>query len=58
MLSRSCFSVTMASRFETVDEEDIEELNYKSENENTNNSAENGKNVLKKRANKRNFKQI
>ena len=48
----------MASRFETVDEEDIEELNYKSENENTNNSAENGKNVLKKRANKRNFKQI
>ena len=58
MLSRSCFSVTMASRFEIVDEEDIEELNYKSENENTNNSAENWKNVFKKRANERNFKQI
>ena len=58
MLSRSCFSVTMASRFEIVDKEDIEELNYKSENENTNNSAENGKNVFKKRAIERNFKQI
>ena len=58
MLSRSCFSVTMASRFEIVDEEDIEELNYKSENENTNNSAENWKNVFKKRAIERNFKQI
>ena len=58
MLSRSCFSVTMASRFEIVDEEDIEELNYKSENENTINSAENWKNVFKKRAIERNFKQI
>ena len=45
-------------RFEIVDEEDIEELNYKSENENTNNSAENWKNVFKKRAIERNFKQI
>ena len=50
--------MTMASRFEIVDKEDIEELNYKSENENTNNSAENGKNVFKKRTNERNFKQI
>ena len=48
MLPRSCFSVTMASRFEIVDEEDIEELNDKSENENTNNSTENWKNVFKK----------
>ena len=50
--------MTMASRFEIVDKEDIEELNYKSENENTNNSAENWKNVFKKRSIERNFKQI
>lgn len=35
-----CFSVTMASPFEIVDEEYIEELKDKSENENTTNSAE------------------
>ena len=35
-----CFSVTMASRFEIVDEEYIQELNDKSENENTKNSTE------------------
>ena len=38
----------MASRFEIVDEEDIEELNDNSENENTNNNTENWKNVFKK----------
>ena len=37
---RSCFSVTMASRFEIADEEYIEELKDKSENENTKNSTE------------------
>ena len=37
---------------------DIEELNDKSENEITNNSTENWKNVFKKRANEGNFKQI
>ena len=34
------FSVTMASRFEIVDQEYIEELKGKSENENTKNSTE------------------
>ena len=38
--SRSCFSVTMASRFEIVDEEYVGELKDKSENENTKNSTE------------------
>ena len=36
----SCFSVTMASRFEIVDEEYIAELKDKGENENTKNSME------------------
>ena len=45
----------MASRFEMVDEEYIEELKDKSENENTKNSAEWWKNVFKKRANERNL---
>ena len=40
MLSRGCFSVTMASRFEIVDEEYIEELKDKSQNENTKNSTD------------------
>ena len=40
MLSGSCFSVTMASCFEIVDEEYIEELKERSENENTKNSTE------------------
>ena len=44
----------MASRFEIVDEEHIEELNDKSENENTN-STEYWKNLFKKLANERNF---
>ena len=56
MLSRSCFSVTMASRFEIVDEEYIEELEDKIENENTKNNTEYGKNVFKKWVNERNFK--
>ena len=34
------FSITMASRFEIVDEECIEELKDKTENENTKNSSE------------------
>ena len=48
MLSRGCFSVTMASRFEIVDEEYIEELKDKSENEITNNSTEYRKNLFQK----------
>ena len=38
----------MASRFETVDEECIEELKYKGENENKKNRTEWSKNVFKK----------
>ena len=34
------FSTTMASRFEIVNEEYIEELKYKSKNENTKNNTE------------------
>ena len=49
------FSVTMASRFEIVDEEYIEELKDKSENENTRKSMVYWKNVFKKWANERNF---
>ena len=49
------FSVTMASRFEIVDEEYIEELKDKSENENTRKSTEYWKNVFKKWVNERNF---
>ena len=45
----------MASRFEMVDEEYIEELKDKSENENTRKSTEYWKNVFKKWANERNF---
>ena len=58
MLSKSCcrkFSVTMASRFEIVDEKYIEELKDKSENENTKKSTEYWKNVFKKWANERTF---
>ena len=39
-LIQSCFSVKMASRFEIVDGDYIEELKDKSENENTKNSTE------------------
>ena len=45
----------MASRFEIVDTEYIEELKDKSENENTKNSTERWKNVFKKCANERNL---
>jgi len=45
----------MASRFEIVDEEYIEELKDKSENENTRKSTGYWKNVFKKWANERNF---
>ena len=45
----------MASPFEIVDEEYIEELKDKSENENTKNSTECWKNVFKKWANGRNL---
>ena len=48
-------SVTMASRFEIVDEEYIEELKDKNENEITKNNTEYWKNVLKTWANERNF---
>ena len=47
----------MASRFETVDEEYIEELKDKSENENTKNSTEWWKNVFKKWKNRRNMQE-
>ena len=46
----------MVSRFEIVDQEYIEELKDKSENENTKNSTEWWKNVFKKWANERNLK--
>ena len=55
MLQRSCFIVTITSRFEIVDEEHIEELKEKSENENTKNSTDYWKNVFKKWENERNF---
>ena len=45
----------MASRFEIVDEEYIEELKDQSENENTRKSTEYWRNVFKKWANERNF---
>ena len=45
----------MASRFEIGDDEYIEELKDKSENENTKNSAEWWKNVFKKWTNERNL---
>ena len=48
----------MASPFEIADEEYIEELKDKSENKNTKKSTEYWKNVFKKWANERNFKQI
>ena len=53
--SGSCFSVTIASRFDLVDGEYIEELKDKSENENTKNITEWWKNVFKKWANERNL---
>ena len=56
MLSRSCFAVTMTSLFKIVDEECIEELKGKSENENTRNSTESVLDELfKKWADERNF---
>ena len=45
----------MASRFEIANEEWIEELRDKSENENTKNNTEWWKNVFKKWANERNL---
>jgi len=47
----------MASRFEIVDEEYIEELKDKSENENTKNSTEWWKNIFKKWAIERNLQE-
>jgi len=47
----------MASRFEQVDDEVIEELKEKSENENTKKSTEHWKNVFVKWANERKQKQ-
>ena len=52
------FSVTMASRFEMVDEEYIEELKDKSKNENMKKRTEYWKNVFKKWANERNFGRV
>ena len=48
----------MASRFEIIDKEYIEELKDKSENENTKNSKEWCKNVFKKWVNERNLQAI
>ena len=48
-------SVTMSSCFEIVDEECIEALKDKSENENTKRSTEYWESVFKKWANERNF---
>ena len=45
----------MASRFEIVDEEYIEELKDERKNENTENNTEWWKNVFKKWANERNL---
>ena len=45
----------MVSRFEIVNEEYIEELKDKSENENTNNDTEWWRNIFKKWANERNL---
>ena len=49
------FFCSMASRFEIADEEVIEELRDKSDNENTKNSMEYWKNVFKKWVNERKF---
>ena len=46
----------MASRYEIVDQEYIEELKDNTGNENTKNSAEWWKNVFKKWVNERNFR--
>ena len=53
MLSSSCCSVTMASRFEIVDVECIEEVKDKSENENMEKKIEYRRNIFKKWANKK-----
>ena len=47
----------MVSRFEIVDQEYIEELKDKSENENTKNNTELWENVFKKWANERNLQE-
>ena len=52
------FLFTMASRFEIIDEECIEELKSKSENENTKNSTEYWKNVSKSGRMKETSRQI
>jgi len=52
---RSCSSVPMASRFEIVDEEYIEELKDKSGNKNKKDSTEWWKTVFKKWANERHW---
>ena len=54
-LLKELFFVTMASRFEIVDEEYIEELKEKNENKSTKNITEYWKNVFKKLTNERNF---
>ena len=46
------FTITIASRFEIVEKEYIEELKDKSENENTEKNMEYWKNVFKKRISK------
>ena len=46
----------MASRFEIVDEEYIEELKDKSKNESANNSTKSWKNIFKKWENEKNLR--
>ena len=55
MLSKSCFSVIIASHFEIVVEEYSKELKDKSENENTMNSTERRKDAFIRWTNERNL---
>ena len=55
MLSRSCFYVTMAYRFEIADEEYIEEVKDMSENETMKKRTKYWRNVFKRWVNERNF---
>ena len=57
MVVATKLSVTKAARCEIVDEECIEELTDKSQNQNMKKRAEYWKNVFKKWANERNFQE-
>ena len=53
--AKKAFAITMASCFEIVDQQYIQELKEKSENEKTKKSTEYWKNVFKRWANERNL---